>query len=194
MIMLPGAEADEMARGRPLEVDAELIEAFLHNGRVTEYLVAVLPDRVWDAPPPAGRGRTIAAIVAHMQSVRRTFARMGGRRPGPPSLDRTRSTRTEARRALRQSTDDLADLFEAAIGARHARVTGMPRRVVSMITYLVQHDAHHRGQIAMIARDLGHEFRPVDMTRLWGWSALPGRLNRGRARAARGPRAAGSPG
>ncbi|HET9261533.1 MAG TPA: DinB family protein [Vicinamibacterales bacterium] len=93
----------------------------------------------------------MAAIVAHMQSVRRTFARMGGARPGPPSLDRNRATRSEAQRALRRSTDDLAVLFGAAIAARRARVKGMPRRVVDMLVYLMQHDAHHRGQIVVLA-------------------------------------------
>jgi uncharacterized damage-inducible protein DinB len=162
-----------MARGRPLEVERELLEAFTRSGRASEYLVGVLPARIWRAAPPGGRGRTIAAIVAHMQSTRRTFARMGGARPGPAALDRTRSTPAEARRALAQSTDDLARLFGEALAARKARVKGMPRRAMDMLVYLIQHDAHHRGQICTLARDLGHEFRPEDMTRLWGWRALP---------------------
>ena len=145
-----------MPRGRPLEVERELLEAFKRCGLVNEYLVGVLPESVWRAAPPSGRGRSIAAIVAHMQSVRRTFARMGGARPGPPSLDRNRSTRLQAQRAFRSSTDDLARLFEAAIEAQRARVKGMPRRTIDMITYLMQHDAHHRGQICSLARDLGH--------------------------------------
>jgi uncharacterized damage-inducible protein DinB len=107
-----------------------------------------------------------------MQSVRRTFAGMGGGRPGPPSLDGRRSTRAQARRALRRSTKDLVGPFEAAIGARRARVRGMPRRAVDMLTYLLQPDAHHRGQICALAKDLGHRFRPEDVMRLWGWKAL----------------------
>ncbi len=161
-----------MARSRPLEVEQELLEAFEHNGRVNEYLVSVLPDAIWRTPPPDGRGRTIAAIVAHIQSVRRTFARLGGARPGPPSLDRLTSTRGQAQRALRQSTTDLTMLFEAAIAARKTRVKGMPRRVVNMLLYVVQHDAHHRGQIFMIAKSLGHEFRGEDVMRVWGWKAM----------------------
>jgi uncharacterized damage-inducible protein DinB len=156
-----------------LEVERELLEAFRRCGLVNEYLVDMLPDTLWRAAPGSGRGRSIAAIAAHMQSLRRTFARMGGSRPGPPSLDRHRSTRLQAARAFRSSTTELARLFDAAIEARRARVNGMPRRTVDMITYLMQHDAHHRGQICSLARDLGHEFRSEDITRLWGWRALP---------------------
>ena len=162
-----------MARGRPLEVEQELLESFAQSGLVTEYLVHVIPDEIWRSDPPTGRGRSIAAIVAHIQSVRRTFARMGGAEPGPPSLDREKSTRAQAAEALRRSTDDLSRLFETAIGAKQTRVKGMPRRVVNMMLYLMQHDAHHRGQISGLARDLGHEFQGEEIMRLWGWKALP---------------------
>ena len=161
-----------MARGRPLDVERELLEEFRHNGLVNEYLVGALPARLWRAEPPGGRGRTIAAMVTHMQGVRRTFARMGGAHPGPRVLDRQRTTQAQARRALRQSTDMLASLFESAIDARQPRVTGMPRRVVNMLTYLIQHDAHHRGQICALARDLGHQFSAEDTMRIWGWKAI----------------------
>jgi uncharacterized damage-inducible protein DinB len=101
------------------------------------------------------------------------FARMGGARPGPPSLDRKTSTPLQAQKALHQSTEDLARLFETAFVAHQARVKGMPRRAVNMLTYLIEHDAHHRGQICVLARDLGHEFKAEDMMRMWGWKALP---------------------
>lgn len=158
-----------MAQGRPLEVEEELLEAFTRSGRVNEHLVRALPAGIWRTPPPAGRGRTIAAIVAHMQGVRRTFARMGGARPGPPALDRQTVTQTQAQRALRLSTDDLTRLFDEALRSGRARVKGMPRRTVDMLTYLMQHDAHHRGQICMLARDLGHTFEGTDITLMWGW-------------------------
>ena len=158
--------------GRPLEVERELLEAFARSGQVTELLVKAVPRALWRQPPPGGRGRTIAAIVAHVHGVRRTFARMGGARPGPPSLDRRTVTQVQAARALRQSTGDLVGQFERAIAGGRARVPGQPRRVVDMLTYLMQHDAHHRGQICTLARDFGHEFPADVVTRLWGWRKL----------------------
>jgi uncharacterized damage-inducible protein DinB len=94
---------------------------------------------------------------------------MGGAQPGPPSLGRRTVTQAQARRALEQSTEDLARLFESALQSRQARVKGMPRRAIDILTYLIQHDAHHRGQICMLARDLGHTFNGGDGMRMWGW-------------------------
>jgi uncharacterized damage-inducible protein DinB len=155
-----------------LEVEQELIEAFKRSCEATEYLVRVLPVAIWRLPPPGGRGRTIAAIIAHIQGVRRTFVRVGGLRPGPPSLDRQRVTPQEAVRALRQSAADLSGMFQSAISDRRARVKGQPRRVIDMLTYLMQHDAHHRGQLCMLAKGLGHQFSGADVMRLWGWKKL----------------------
>ena len=160
-----------MAVRRPLDASRELLEAFDHSCRVTEYLVGALPPKLWRAEPPGGRGRTIAAIVAHIQSVRRTFAKMGGA-PALPSLDRLSSTPAESCRALRQSRDALTDLFGRALGAGNARVRGMPRRTVNMMLYLVQHDAHHRGQISMLVGALGGRLSKDDVMRIWGWKKL----------------------
>ena len=157
---------------RPLDAKEELVEEFERALRMSEYLVGVLPRRLWRAEPPDGHGRSIAAMVAHMQSVRRTFAKMGGA-PVALVLDRERSTAAEARRALRQSQDVLARLFRESLGQDESRVKGMPRRTVNMIFYFVQHEAHHRGQICRLAKALGHEFSGDDVMRIWGWKKLP---------------------
>jgi uncharacterized damage-inducible protein DinB len=162
-----------MPRGRPIDVAAELLEAFEKSARVTEYLISRVPDELWHAPGPTGRGRTLAAIAAHMQSVRRTFARMGGARPTGPSLDRRTVTKAQAVKALRDSADGLVRAFSEGIAQGRSRVSGQPRRLVEMLAYLLQHDAHHRGQITMRVADLGGEFASDDNARIWGWKKLP---------------------
>ncbi len=178
-----------MAVRRPLEPGRELLESFDHAMRVTEYLVRVLPPKLWRAQPPDG-GRTIAANVAHIQSVRRTFAKMGGARPAPSSIDRLRATPAQARRALGESREALNGLFREAMGQGKARVTGMPRRAVNMMTYLVQHDAHHRGQICRAAHALGHRLPGEAVMRIWGWKKLTAPRATGRVR--RRPRSSSS--
>lgn len=166
-------ETWSMAVARALNLERELLEAFEHCYRATDYLLQILPAPIWSAKPPGENGRSIAAIVAHMQSVRNMFAKIGGADPLPVSLDRSRSTLDEARPALQQSREALTKLFEAALGQGQARVKKMPRRLVNMMSYLMQHDAHHRGQICSLARVLGFRMSKEDVMRLWGWKSLP---------------------
>src|SRR5262249_22341351 len=95
---------------RPLDIDEELIEAFDQCGQVTEYLVSVVPFRLWYLPPPTGHGRTIAAMVAHIHGLRKMIAKMGRASVGP-SLDRKKVTPAEAKRALRQINETLTTMF-----------------------------------------------------------------------------------
>jgi uncharacterized damage-inducible protein DinB len=149
-----------------------LLEEFDRSARVTEDLIMALPRRLWRAELLAG-SRSIAAIVTHMQGVRRTFAKMGGMEPAPPALDRLQSTQAQARRAFEQSRKALLSLFVKSLAQGEARVKGMPRRTVNMMLYLIQHDTHHRGQICLVARALGHRLAKDDITRMWGWRKLP---------------------
>ena len=160
-----------MATGRELNLETEIVEAFERSGQVTEYLVSILPRDLWQQPSPSGRGRTIAAMVAHIHGVRRTFAKMGGAAPAP-SLDRNRVTIAQAQRALRQTNQAFTGLFRDSLARGQARIKGLPRRSVNMMAYLIEHDAHHRGQIMMRAKELGHTFEGVDIMRIWGWKKM----------------------
>jgi len=156
---------------RPLNLEAELVEVFEQSGRATEYLVSVLPPDVWLMPSPSGRGRTIAATVTHVHGLRKMIAKMGGAKVGP-SLDRKTVTPAEARRALAQINDTLTTMFRESLGRGEARVKGISRRTVNIMQYLMQHDAHHRGQIMMRASDLGHKFVTENTMRIWGWKKM----------------------
>ncbi len=49
-------------------------------------------------------------------------------------------------------------------------IPGFPLDVVHFLAYFVAHEGHHRGQICMLARLLGHRL-PAEVTNgLWQWS------------------------
>jgi uncharacterized damage-inducible protein DinB len=49
------------------------------------------------------------------------------------------------------------------------KVKGFKPDVGSFLAYLLAHDAHHRGQITMLARQLGHPVSQSAMFGIWEW-------------------------
>lgn len=52
------------------------------------------------------------------------------------------------------------------------RIPGMPKRTATMMAYLMQHDAHHRGQITRQLSELGHKLTTEETMMVWGWRKL----------------------
>lgn len=161
-----------MAARKPFDVGAELLERFDYALRVSEYLVGVVPKATWRVEPEREKARTIAAIVVHMQGIRRTFGKMGSGREIAPRMDPARITQRQAAVGLKKSRVALMELFTGAIARGEGRIKGLPRRVIDMMTYLIQHEAHHRGQIVQRIKDRGLALPDEATTIVWGWRRL----------------------
>lgn len=147
-------------------IDA-LLEMYAANNRITRYLIENLPEEAWRAEPPGGKGRTIAAIAAHIHNVRGMWLKAAGGEPVNKIEPRT-VTRAEALAALDHSHTALGKLLAGAL-AGDGRVKGFKPDVAGFIGYLVSHDAHHRGQMAMLARQSGHPLPQKAMFGMWEW-------------------------
>jgi uncharacterized damage-inducible protein DinB len=53
--------------------------------------------------------------------------------------------------------------------ASGGRVKGFKPDVLSFLGYLIAHDSHHRGQITMLARQLGNPISQKSMFGMWEW-------------------------
>jgi uncharacterized damage-inducible protein DinB len=42
----------------------------------------------------------------------------------------------------------------------------------AMFTYMVAHDAHHRGQVCMLAHQLGYKLPMKAISGMWAWEKL----------------------
>lgn len=146
--------------------DAVLRSFTIHN-RVHLYLLDAIAPEAWTATPPGGKGRTIAALAAHIHSVRLMWLKAGGVKTLPEPLEKTASV-AEAKKALAaSSTATLAWLEPVLKGT--AKISGFKPDAWAFVSYLIAHEAHHRGQILLLARQLGN---PVDQKTsfgLWEW-------------------------
>jgi uncharacterized damage-inducible protein DinB len=157
-----------------------ILDAWATNARVTAFLVSKIPRALWEAPLPEESRRTIRALAAHLHNSRRAWIRVLGRPHGvevPDAVDRYRVSRSELVRALRGSGRGIAALLELGI-ANDGTIPptpayvwrNLPLDVGHVLAYFVAHEGHHRGQLVLLARQLGHRL-PREVTNgLWQWS------------------------
>lgn len=151
----------------PFVLADALLSAFDTNDRINQYLLENLPAEAWRAEPPAGKGRDVAGVVAHMHNVRVMWLKAAkGSIPEP--LDRFSVTPAQASKALHSSRVALREVLHASLN-HDGRIKGFRPDVAGFFGYLVAHDAHHRGQIAMLARQTGHPIPQKAMFGMWEW-------------------------
>ena len=158
--------------------DAErFIAAWRTNNRVTVYLIENLPTELWAKTVPGSPRRTIRMVAAHIHNARCMWIKMlGGGRHGvvvPKAVDGRAVRRSELVRALKRSSDGMIEMVRlgAARGGEvpAAAWQNFPTDLPHFLSYFVAHEAHHRGQLVMLARQLGHRLPSEVTSGLWQW-------------------------
>jgi len=172
---------------------------FAANDRLNQLLIERLAPEVWSAAPPgpvsAGKGRaskvatdrvraskvrSVAAIFTHVHNVRCKWIRLSAPYLGVPAqLNRLHCTPEEARVGLAESAVPCAEMLSEGldgsgrIQAFHRDGWAQPWPAgMEMLCYMVAHEAHHRGQVCMLAHQLGFPLAPGVTSELWNWEKL----------------------
>jgi uncharacterized damage-inducible protein DinB len=175
VIQFGNAEAamTPLREGKPLDFGQALLEAWAVNERMNQFLLEHVPPAAWRADPPGGKGRTIAAIFAHIHNVRHMWLVVSARGGKiPEKLDRSKCTAPQAAAALKKSSASISQMLAAALARPDGKVKDFRPDVVGMFGYMVSHEAHHRGQICMLARQMGHPLSQAASYGLWEWGKL----------------------
>lgn len=152
----------------PFIIADALIGAYGTNNRINLYLVQNLPDAAWRAEPPGKKGRNIASMVAHIHNVRLMWLKATGVTTIPAKLDPESATKQQALQSLEESWQAIEDALRTSL-AGDGKIKGFKPDAASFFAYLVAHDAHHRGQISMLARQTGHPVSQSVMFGMWEW-------------------------
>jgi uncharacterized damage-inducible protein DinB len=159
-----------------------LLETYAVNDAMNRLLLAHLDPRVWRAQLPGADGhRTIAAIFAHLHNSRRVWLRHNAPHlKCPAPLDPHRCTMKQAAAAHRKSAAQcLRMLTDALSTGPDRKVTKFSRGWLrpwpagaTMFSYMFSHEAHHRGQILMLAHQLGYRIPRETAAGIWHWDKL----------------------
>ena len=156
------------------------VNLFVANDRINQNLLEHLDPAAWRAKPP-GKVRTIAAIFTHMHNVRSKWVRLTAPHlKVPPQLNRAHCTVQQVRAGLAESAACCGAMLADALGGGGGRVEQFVRDGWAqpwpvgpeMLCYMLCHEAHHRGQVCMLAHQLGFPLPSAVMAGMWNWERL----------------------
>jgi len=157
----------------------ELVVAWRTNHRATAFLVESLPPAIWSSPVPGIPRQTVATVAAHIHNSRCGWIKSIGARHGvavPRAVDARRVRQRELVRALARSSEGMVRLIRLGIanGGRvpRAQWQNFPTDMPHFLTYFAAHEGHHRGQLCMIARQLGHRLPRSVVGGVWQWTRM----------------------
>jgi len=155
-----------------------LIAAWRTTNRATTYLIERLPVEVWSSAVPGVPRMTVRMVGAHIHNSRCQWIKALGARHGieaPPLVDIRTVRPRELVRALSSSSRGMVKLIQLGVarGGRVPRATwqNFPTDLEHFLSYFVAHEAHHRGQLCLLARQLGHRLPREVAGGVWQWTA-----------------------
>jgi hypothetical protein len=156
-----------------------VIATWKTNNRVTVFFFENLPSELWPTTVPGTSRRTVRTIAGHIHNARCMWIKMLGQRHGirvPKRVSLPTVTRKELLPALAQSCRGIVVLL--ALGISHGGKIpasgvawlNLAVDVVHVLAYFVAHEGHHRGQLVMAARQLGHRLPSAVVDGIWQWN------------------------
>ncbi|HZR66410.1 MAG TPA: DinB family protein [Terriglobales bacterium] len=158
-----------------------VVETYMVNERMNQIILNQLDPRAWRAKAHGRNARTIAAIFAHVHNIRLKWIRLSAPHiKSPRKLDRTSCSIRQASTALAESAESCGTMLAQAFSASEPRVKQFLRdgwstpwpAGASMFAYMISHEAHHRGQVCMLAHQLGFPLGNKATSEMWCWERL----------------------
>lgn len=156
------------------------VHMFAANDRMNQLLIEHLDEAAWTAKPP-GKVRPIVAIFTHMHNVRCKWVRLTAPHlKVPAQLNRARCTMQQAQQGLAESAARCTEMLGEALGGSEGRVKIFRRDAlapswpvgVEMLCYMLAHEAHHRGQVILLAHQMGFPLPYKASDGIWNWEKL----------------------
>ncbi|HMG35096.1 MAG TPA: DinB family protein [Blastocatellia bacterium] len=147
----------------------QLLETWNISNRINLYLLdSVEPAELKDQS--ASKGRTVGEQFAHVHNVRLMW--IGSSAPGlMEGLEKIEKEQAGDKKQLQKGLKASGKAIEELLkkGLAEDRVKGFKPHPVAFLGYLISHESHHRGQIALSLKQAGHAVDKKVGYGLWEW-------------------------
>ena len=149
-----------------------LVETWDIHARIHIYVLDSLPLKALGAVSSSG-GRTVAETFAHVHNVRLMWLKAAA----PELLEGLEKIEKEPgikpatlEKALRASAKAIGELVARSL-ASGGKVRGFKPHVHAFVGYLIAHESHHRGQIALALKQTRQPLDKKIAYGIWEWGS-----------------------
>ena len=150
----------------------QVLDTWRIHDRINRYLLAAVPAEAL-ADVSASKGRTVGEQFAHVHNVRLMWLKQAAPElmAGLEKVEKDRAGDADAlRAALEASGRAVEELLRRGLEPG-GRVKGFKPHTAAFLGYLVSHESHHRGQIALTLKQAGHPLERKIAYRMWEWGS-----------------------